>query len=218
MKTKTVCRLTIFLLVFCFVAATLGCNTIRSEKSTKDITEIIAEKISSLGAMENLDGTVQYDVLIQYYFSSEEIKRMHRQIDSVEDYVNDCLEKGELGAAAVAAYFRLEACLPFLREALLTDRYFYGWEGPDYSKDEAYLIDDQYPHHRMYIAAIEGITGKPLAESVKLTASEKQALLHEAALAEQISDADWSLKAQAMRARWLLLKLNVEIDEPQPGS
>jgi hypothetical protein len=48
----------------------------------------------------------------------------------------------------------------------------YGWEGPDYTDPESYLMDDQYPYSTEYVDAIESLTGKPISLSLALAPRE----------------------------------------------
>ena len=151
------------------------------------------------------DGTTFADV--RAAFTPAELRFLHEHIGEVEQYVNARLQTGTLEAAWLAGYFRIESSLPLLRENLLTDRYFYGWEGPDPDQESSYLLDEQYTHHHVYIAAIEAITGRPLKESVALTPAEIEKLKAEA-------DVDFAKRGEipgrverGLCARWLLSKL-----------
>jgi hypothetical protein len=121
--------------------------------------------------------------------------------------IDGYLADGSTGAAWLAAWIRSESSLPLLRKALLEDRYFYGWEGPDYMTDESsYLRDDQYPHHRAFIAAIEAITGKPIREAVNLTDAEAAKLRAEASQA-RLPRGEGDIVTEPWAAKWLLMKL-----------
>lgn len=80
-----------------------------------------------------------------------------------------------LGAAYLIAYFKMERALPILRESLLSETYFYGWE-TNAPHEETLMWDTNYPHHWAYLNAIEAITARPAAEYIQLTADEKREL------------------------------------------
>jgi hypothetical protein len=113
-----------------------------------------------------------------------------------------------VGSALILGFFKSERALPVLRKNLLTQRYFYGWEGPDYSKESSWLADNQYPHHEAWIVAIEAITGRPIAEAIHLTETERKRLQKEAAQARPMSE-DGEMTEEAYCAKWLLQKFEV---------
>jgi len=138
-------------------------------------------------------------------FSVDELALMRKEIATVRPVVLRELKNGNHGYAHLALVLKLDEALPLMRKNLLRDRYFYGWEGPDYSKEEAFLRDEQYTHHNAYINAISGITGKPIAEAVSLTASEARILEAEARKATLAPDNAY--KYSYFCAKWLLSKL-----------
>lgn len=118
------------------------------------------------------------------------------------------LKNGNHTAACAASSLGVRQAVPQMRCNLLADRHFYGWEGPDYSTEEAYLRDDQYPHHLAYIRAIEELTNMEITEALALTHEELQNLGEEAALA---TPSERSCKTRDhFCARWLLSKLTRE--------
>lgn len=136
-----------------------------------------------------------------------DLRLFHEHIGEVEQCVNARLRNGSVAAAWIAGYFRFESSLPLLRQNLLADRYFYGWEGPDPEKESTYLLDQQYTHYIAYIAAIEAITGRSLTESVALTAAEIESLRSEANIDFAKMDEAPEKVQRGLCARWLLVKL-----------
>jgi hypothetical protein len=144
---------------------------------------------------------------VRSLFTPAELQFMHEHIGDVEELVNSRLQSGDVSSAWIAGYFRIESSLPLLRQCLLTDRYFYGWEGPDPENESSYLLDEQYTHHLAFIANIEAITGKPLQESVTLTADELQRLKSEANVDFAKMDTEPEKVQRGLCARWLLGRL-----------
>ena len=171
-----------------------GCTSVSNVTQTSDAMAVLEEKLHLLDGPE-VDGFPY----IEGVFTEDELYLLHEQIRRVESHINKRLAEGDHRAAWVAGYLRLRSSLPLLRKGLLTERYFYGWNGPDYTQDASWLLDWQYTHHLAYIAAIEAITGRPIHEAVVLTDAEFASLR-----AESVSS-DLS-KGDRMRARWLLLK------------
>lgn len=112
------------------------------------------------------------------------------------------------GVIYILAYLKSQRALPLLRQQLLADRYFYGWEGPDYTREGTYFSDYQYPHHQAYITAIEEITGFPIGEAVHLSLEERKKLEKEAQLTD-IQPPNIQLTKNYC-AKWLLIKLTSE--------
>ena len=105
--------------------------------------------------------------------------QVHRH--QLSDAINAEIRGGSTLAIQMAVYLRLETAIPVLRERLLKLRSNYGWEGPDYSTEEAFMSEYQYPYHRIYIWAIQGIAQSPVSTVVKLTDAERSALEEKAA-------------------------------------
>ncbi len=156
--------------------------------------------------LEDARGSCENIADVRGRFSAIELQFLQYHIAEVEPYVNVRLLGCDPEAAAIAGYFRIQSSLPLLRHALLTDRYFYGWEGPDYDQESAYLWDGQYTHHLAYIEAIEAITCGRLDQAVELTPAEFEQLRVEANVdfAKRDSQPNWERR---MCARWLLRKL-----------
>lgn len=138
-------------------------------------------------------------------FSTADLALMREQIAAVSPVVLRALKDGNHGYAHLALALGLAEAVPQMRENLLGDRYFYGWEGPDYSTEEAYLRDEQHTHHLVYIKAISGLTGRPIAEAVELTENEVRALESEGRKASL--DPDNVQKERYFCAKWLLIRL-----------
>lgn len=143
-------------------------------------------------------------------FREGELGLLRQHVEDLTPVVLAELEAGNHAAAWAASFLEIREAVPLMRRNLLADRYFYGWEGPDYSTEEAYLRDDQYPHHLAYIRSIEELTQKSIADAVTLTTEELRSLREEAALAtlsERSSKTD-----DYFCARWLLSKLADETE------
>ena len=138
-------------------------------------------------------------------FSPDELALMRKEIATVRPVVLRELKNGNHGYAHLALALKLDEALPLMRKNLLLDRYFYGWEGPDYSIQEAYLRDEQYTHHLVYINAISALTGEPIAEAIGLTEDEAKALEADARKANLAPDNVH--RGKYFCAKWLLAKL-----------
>ena len=113
----------------------------------------------------------------------------------------------------LAGYLRLDSAIEGLRFKLLTLRRPYEMEGFDYTTEDAWLDDIQYPYHVFYIEAIEHITGKPIHESIKLTPSEYD-MLQQYAKRAFVMDKDGNIPykeidQKAWCAKWLILQLKL---------
>ena len=93
--------------------------------------------------------------------------------------------------------------MPVLRRRLLEDRFFYGWEGPDYRLEASYLNDEQWPNQMAYMTAIEAISGRRLCEVVELSDEERCALEQEGSKASTAFG-----PPERFCALWLLRKLS----------
>lgn len=147
--------------------------------------------------------TLEADAFPEWSFSDAELKQVRKYTRQVEPILLEKLRKGHHGAAYVLAYLGTTEALPILRERLLQERYFYGWDGWDYSKEESYLSDVQYPRHIAYITAIERISGRPIWEAVKLSDAERTLLQDEAQKAKLRQPGC----GRYFAAKWLLIKL-----------
>ena len=114
-------------------------------------------------------------------FSLKQLAWLQVHRHQLSDAVNAEIRGGSTLAIQMAVYLRLETAIPVLRKKLLTLGDVYGWEGPDYSTEEPWMWDNQYPYHTIYIWAIQGIAQAPVAEVVKLTDAERTALEEKAA-------------------------------------
>lgn len=175
---------------------------------TPDVAALLEERLMQAPDAVGIGATPDPDRLL-LVLSEAEVARLARERTAVEDRLMAALAPNsegyyaKYGAAYLLADLKCRRALPVLRQALLKDRYFYGWEGPDYSTTEAYADDTQYSHHLAYITAIERISGKPIAAAVALTDAERRALEAEAARAKPTPEdtAPWV-------AKWLLAKLS----------
>ena len=114
-------------------------------------------------------------------FSLEQLAWLQVHRHQLSDAVNVEIRGGSTLAIQMAVYLRLETAIPVLRERLLTLGDVYRREGPDYSTEEPWMWDNQYPYHSIYIWAIQGIAQAPVSEVVKLTDAERAALEAKAA-------------------------------------
>lgn len=132
--------------------------------------------------------------------------QVHRH--QLSDAVNVEIRGGSTLAIQMSVYLRLETAIPVLRERLLKLRSNYGWEGPNYSTEEAFMSEYQYPYHRIYIWAIQGIAQAPVTAVVKLTPIERQYLNRRASKAAPDVGAPYKIvDGQAWCAKWLLTQL-----------
>jgi len=113
------------------------------------------------------------------------------------------LRRGSHVAAYGVAWAGAREAVPLLREGLLRERYFYGWESSDAPSIEARTRDEQYPRHVARILALEHLTGRPIREAVGLTQSERGVLA-----AEAMRDREPGGPGDV--ARWLLLELSAD--------
>ena len=133
--------------------------------------------------VEQMDDVIADFILppLHDVFNREQLAWLQVHRHQLSDAVNAEIRGHSTLAIQMAVYLRLETAIPVLREKLLTLRSIYGWEGPDYSTEEAWMLDSQYPYHSIYIWAIQGIAQAPVAEVVKLTDAERSALEEKAA-------------------------------------
>lgn len=135
---------------------------------------------------------------------STEIETIRKYRSEIELIVIQYIDSG-FSWVYLAAFLKYKHAVPKLKDKLLHCDRFYGWEGPDYSKIESYLIDDiQYCYQMAYIAAIEYISSKPLAEAVTLTDAELQELSRKA---NHCSTTEADSIETYCAARWLMGKV-----------
>ncbi|NTW51639.1 MAG: hypothetical protein HGB22_03525 [Chlorobiaceae bacterium] len=108
----------------------------------------------------------------------------------------------------LSAFLRYESAVPIIKKKLIGCESIYGWEGPDYSKIETWLVDAQYPYQMACINAIEYITHKPVGQSISLTKKERSDLIARAkkCRTKNIDKADFMRYCSAY---WLLGKLKI---------
>ena len=119
---------------------------------------------------------IDYDIPVTEAFSGQDLEILRRNLPSLITMVEDALGTGSVWGAKLAGHFKVSKVVPLLRHHLLTPQRTYGWEGPDYSKPESYLLDEQYQYSMAYLQAIEDISGKPIHQAVNLTPSEIEVL------------------------------------------
>ena len=109
---------------------------------------------------------------VEVYFTPHELNWFETNKSEVDDIIIDYIYQDSTPAVMLAGYLALDSAMEALRFKLLILRRPYGMEGLDYTTEEAWLDDIQYPYHTIYIDAIERITGKPIHAAIKLTPSE----------------------------------------------
>ena len=164
--------LVLFFSVVCFI----GCQPRQEPPLQIPFRSDIVEQMDDVTADFIL--TPLHDV-----FSLEQLAWLQVHRHQLSDAVDVEIRGGSTLAIQIAVYLRLETAIPVLRERLLTLRSTYGWEGPDYSTEEPWMWENQYPYHCIYIWAIQGIAQAPVAAVVKLTDAERVALEEKAASA-----------------------------------
>lgn len=165
-----------------------------------------------------------YDFLIESVddvFTDQELDWFENNKRAVENLITKYIDEGSTSAALLAGYLRLDSAIKPLRYKLLNMRGAYGWEGPDYSKEEAWLLSSQYPYHNIYIDAIEQITQKPIHEAIKLTPSEYNSLQQYSRRAvtydshPDVGDNPPYIDGKAWCAKWLLIELKLLEYKPE---
>ena len=152
---------------------------------------------------------------VDEHFSPKELNWFENNKNAAENIITKYVDRGSTSAILLAGYLRLNSALKPLRRQLLKLRSTYGWEGPDYSKEEAWLNSGQYPYHEIYIDAIERITQKPIHESIKLTPYEYNSLQRESRRARtydtfpDVGDNPPYVDGKAWCAKWLLIQLKL---------
>ena len=120
---------------------------------------------------------IYYDVPVTKMFSGQDLEILRRNLPSLITMVEAALGTGNsVGGAKLAGHFKASKVIPLLRQHLLMPQRTYGWEGPDYSKPESYLFDEQYQYSMAYLQAIEDISGKPIHQAVNLIPAEIEGL------------------------------------------
>lgn len=187
----------LFFCVVCFMACQLRQEALPEIPFRSDIIEQMADVTADFIL------TPLHDV-----FNLDQLAWLQVHRHQLSDAVNVEIRGGSTLAIQMAVYLRLETAIPVLRERLLKLRSNYGWEGPNYSTEEAFMSEYQYPYHRIYIWAIQGIAQAPVAAVVKLTPIERQYLNRRASkAAPDVGDPYKMVDGQAWCAKWLLTQL-----------
>lgn len=195
--------ITIFLLL-----VVLGCAGHKQPAADYMTTEAL-----KLGLRLNISDFVINPV--ESYFTPQELDWFEANKSEAQDIIIEYIYQNSTPAVMLAGYLRLDAALEPLRFKFLTLRNTYGFEGPDYTQEEAWLGDFQYPYHTIYIDAIERITQKPIHESIQLTPDEYNYLLVYSELAltydshPDVGPNPPSIDRKAWCAQWLLIKLKL---------
>ena len=134
---------------------------------------------------------------------ARELPAMRRFRSELVDHWTAALRAGDHAAAYGLAWANVRPALPDLREGLLAERYFYGWESSDAHEPSARMRDHNYPRHLARILAIEALSGQPIADAVALTPGERARLVEESLEGDEPG-------GPSDVARWLLIKLSPE--------
>ena len=154
---------------------------------------------------------------VEVYFTPQELNWFETNKSEVDDIIIDYIYQDSTPAVMLAGYLALDSAMEALRFKLLILRRPYVMEGLDYTTENAWLDDIQYPYHTIYIDAIERITGKPIHAAIKLTPSEYN-ILQQYAKRAFVMDEDGKspykvMDQQAWCAKWLLIQLKLLEDE-----
>lgn len=178
-----------------------GCTTHRPAGRADDGASVAATFTKAAAHVYSTDW-IGFDEPVADLFTTDELATLARLLPSLQSMVEAALGlQDSVWGAKLAGHFRISQTLPLLRYHFLTPRRCYGWEGPDYSKLESYLADNQYQYSVAYLEAMEAIAGKPIAEAVALTESEAKEIQKHAANANSESY-HWAL--------WMQWKLNMK--------
>ena len=190
-------------LAFCFIIVCLiGCQPLQEPPLQIPFRSDIVAQMDDVTADFLL--TPLHDV-----FSLDQLAWLQVHRHQLSEAVNVEIRGNSTLAIQMAVYLRLETAIPVLRERLLKLQSTYGWEGPDYSTEDPYMWDNQYPYHCIYIWAIQGIAQAPVAAVVKLTPIERQYLNRRALkAAPDVGDPYKMVDGQAWCAKWLLTHLD----------
>ncbi len=126
---------------------------------------------------------VGYDEQVNTVFSATELSALRgRRQKAVSALIESTLRRQDsVWGAKLAGELKMTELLPLLRERFFMPRRCYGWEGPDYSNPESYLLDCQYPYSMAYLTAIENVTARSISQAVIPTPEERALLAGHAA-------------------------------------
>ena len=142
---------------------------------------------------------------VERYFSAQELEWLETNKEAIADEIALFIGDYSTPAILVAGHLKLESCSPILRTMLFSLRSpngESGGDGADYTLEETFLRHTMYPHHVMYIKAIENITELPIQKAIVPTNTE---IKLSRSYAEKAS-IDGAI-GEAWCAKWLLLKL-----------
>lgn len=187
-------------IITCALLGMVGCCTVVSPPGTRE-TEAVAAVFTKTAAYVYSQDFVGFEEPLSNAFSQTDLRILGDHRFSVESMIETALGlQDSIWGAKLAAHFRINKVLPLLRSHFMTPRRCYGWEGPDYTKLESYLADDQYVYSVAYLDAIETITGESVDKAIHLTQAEVQQIAKYAV--NQSSDFyHWSL--------WMQRKLKI---------
>jgi len=187
MKNTGMCAL---LLLLC------GCVASHGPMEKDNVAHVFAKTAIRVFNTDHAD----YDVPIEEMFSTQDLAILGENCDALVSMLEFALGRQDsVWGARLAGHFRVEKVLRLVRHHFLTPRRCYGWEGPDYSKLENFLTDNQYQYSITYLEAVEAITGKPIADAIVLTPDES-ARIEKHATNEKSVFYHWAL--------WIQRKLN----------
>lgn len=181
-----------------FVALLMGCGaSTHPPVEAAQVDELLAVFAAACAGPEGVE-----DCSVARFEDTfaRELPELRRRRSELVAHWMDALRAGGHSAAYGLAWAGAREALPLLREGLLADRYFYGWESSDAASLAARMRDEQYPHHLARIGAIEALSGRPITEAVALTPEEQEALVR-----ESLEEGEPGGPPDV--ARWLLIKL-----------
>lgn len=185
----------------CLLLGMAGCTSLRPA-GRADAPASVATTFTKVAEHVYSTDWIGFDEQVADVFTSEELSTLARHLPSLQSMIETALGlQDSVWGAKLAGHFRMSKALPLLRYHFLTPRRCYGWEGPDYSKLQSYLADNQYQYSVAYLEAVEAIAGKPIAEAIALTESEAKEI-QKHATNENSESYYWAL--------WMQRKLNMK--------
>ncbi len=170
MRVKTQTRS----ILICLLLGMAGCASIRPADRGDDPAAVAATFTKTAERVYSSDW-IGFDQPIPDVFTERELDILARHLPSLQSMTETALGlQDSVWGAKLVGHFRIREALRLLRSQFLTPRRYYGWEGPDYSKLESYLADNQYQYSVAYLEAIEAITGQPIAVAISLSRSESE--------------------------------------------
>ena len=163
------------------VLALSGCVAPRSPTGEQQNGDLVAASVSKAALCIFDTDFIDYDVPVGTAFSETEIAVLRGRLCYVVPMIERALGREDsVWGAKLAAHFGIKELLPLLRSHFFTPKRCYGWEGPDYSNPESYLLDEQYMYSLTYLEAIQKIAGKSINEAMRPDAQESALIVRHA--------------------------------------